>query len=600
MKRIVLIPILLAFLVNESFGQGKAEINRMRKDAAKTLEYREYFTAIELYKQLLATDPNSAEYNYQLGVAYLNITSGTESIKHLLKAYDADPNYANDMEYRIGQAYQLLGDFEQAKAYYQDAKAEFGTSRSTIQNNVDLKNKERTEQLTSNQKDLDKVNRRLEECENGIQFTNQPVNATVLNIGSKINSEYPDYAPIIPQDSSFMVFTSRREGTTGGRRDYKDDLFYEDIYLSFYQEGEWSSPQNLGINKKYHDAGAAVSADGQELYLYRDNPKTKGDLYVAMFNAEQMTFEEPKKLNKNINTKHQETSLCLSADGNTMYFASDRPGGLGGLDIYVSRRGADGDWGEAELLQGPINTAYDDDAPFLAYDGKTLYFSSKGHNTMGGYDIFKSTISESGELQEPVNLGYPINGPDDDAHLVLTYDNRKGYFVSSDPSGYGYEDIYSLSAPTVMLYKLDKTGLSLSTPTYASNTLNPDSMSTTNSTSGVPEPAFSFKVLFGFDRAGIPSQAKASISSLLEYMKNYEKVRIEIGGHTDNIGPYQYNLALSVRRAQTIANFLISQGVDPKRIEVKGYSYAKPIAPNTTPANRALNRRAEYKILDNE
>ncbi|NJO00444.1 MAG: OmpA family protein [Bacteroidia bacterium] len=391
-----------------------------------------------------------------------------------------------------------------------------------------------------------------------------------------------------------MVFTSRRENTTGGKVDFSDNIFFEDIYISTYDNGQWSSPQNLPINRKYHDAGAAVSSDGRELYLYHDDKKTKGDLYVSTYNPADDSWTKPKKLNDNVNSKYQETSLSLSADGTTIYFASDRPGGLGGLDIYMSKKDANGEWGPAANLGKPINTEYDDDAPFLTFDSKTFYFSSRGHNSMGGYDVFKSESVGTDQWGEPVNMGYPINGPDDDAHLVLTYDNKKGYYVSDAPDGYGYEDIYTLSAPKETLVRLDKKGLTITEPQLAiRNTGGQD-------TTSVPEPEFAFRVLFDFDRSYLSPVAKGSIDQLFAYLKDYEKIRIEIGGHTDNVGNYTYNQLLSQQRAKVVANYLIEKGIDANRIEVKGYSFDKPAVPNTNPTNRALNRRADYIILEGQ
>ncbi len=596
MKRLLATLILLSG-INQTlvFAQGRKELARLSRDAETTMKYHEYATAIDLYQQLLKADPDNLAYNYNLGVCYLNYNQKKEALHRFEKVYAANPNHQTDLEYMLAQAYHFQGAFQEAKDHYQKAITTYEQATNSLSSS-DLKGKKREEKKKEYEEKIASAKKKIQECENGISLEGQAISANIENLGAPVNSEYPDYTPLIPQDTSFLVFTSRRENTTGGRRDLGDDFFYEDIYQASKQEAseekeKWGSPKNLNINRKYHDAGAALSADGSELYLYRDERKTKGDLYVSEYNEAEKIWEEPKKLNNNINTKYQETSLALSADGNTMYFASERPGGVGGLDIYVSKRENGGDWGPAENLGEPINTPYNDDAPFLSFDGKTLYFSSVGHQNIGGYDVFKSEKQADGTWGEPSNMGYPINGPDDDVHLVLTVDNRKGYYVSSDESGLGQEDIYSLTAPKPMLKKLDKGGLEISKPSGVD-------IARVNDSSQVRPPEFAFEVRFGFDQSSLSPAAKASIDNLLTYLKDNQTIRIELGGHTCNIGTQNYNTALSLRRARSVANYLIERGVDANRIETKGYAFSKPLVPNVSPVNRAKNRRTEYTIIE--
>ncbi len=553
----------------------------LARDAALTMKYKEYITAIELYEQLLKTNPDNLEYNYQIGVCYLNSSKKREALPKLKKVHDANPTYNNDLKFMLGEAYHINGNFEEAKKYYQEAVGVYEKEKASIATEK-LKEKEKTERLANNELMLELSKKRVKECENGLTYQKEPINASIENL-KNINSDQPDYVPLIPRDTSFMVFTSRRENGKNAKRDFGDDFFFEDIYLAKKSGDSYGAPQPLNINRKYHDAGAALSSDGKKLYLYRDDRKTQGDLYVSNYDEATQIWSDPQKLNDNINTKYQETALSVSADGQTMYFASSRLGGLGGLDIYMSKM-ENGDWGPAVNLGTPVNTMFDDDAPFLSIDGKLLYFSSRGHNTMGGYDIFKSVLQSDGKWGEPSNLGFPINGPDDDVHLVLTEDNRKGFYVSNDPAGMGYEDIYVLSAPKQTLKPLDKTGLTLTTP--ATSKIN------------VPDPDFAFRVLFDFDQSRIRSADQESVENLYGFMNDNPTVRIELGGHTCNIGSLQYNQALSERRAKAVSNYLIERGIDANRIQVKGYSYTKPAVPNDTPSNRALNRRTEFSVTE--
>jgi outer membrane protein OmpA-like peptidoglycan-associated protein/tetratricopeptide (TPR) repeat protein len=581
MKKIHYLVLLLIVLLPLSISAQNSE-KALARDAAITMKYKEYATAIELYDQLLKSNPDNLEYNYQIGVCYLNSSNKRAALPKLEKVYKANPTYNTDLEFMLAEAYQVNGNFEEAKKHYEAAVGVYEKEKSSISSS-NIKEKEKTEKMATNESMLALSNKRVQECENGLKYQKEPINASIENL-KNINSDQPDYVPLIPRDTSFMIFTSRREGSKGGKRDFGDDFFFEDIYSSKKSQDGFSSPQALTINRKYHDAGAAVSSDGKKLYLYRDDRKTRGDLYVSEYDASTQVWGEPKKLNDNINTKYQETALTISSDGQTIYFSSDRPGGQGGLDIYMSKL-ENGDWGKATNLGSPVNTSYDDDAPFLSINGKLLYFSSRGHNTMGGYDIFKSVSQGDNKWSDPTNLGYPINGPDDDVHLVLTEDNKKGYYVSNDPSGMGYEDIYSLTAPKQTLLPLDKSGLTLTTPPSARITK-------------VPEPNFAFRVLFDFDQSTIRQNDKESVENLYGFMNDNPTVRIELGGHTCDIGSLQYNQALSDRRAKAVSNYLIERGVDANRMEVKGYSYTTPSVPNTSPSNRALNRRTEFSVIE--
>ena len=373
MKRFILLtPICLLWFCSVNNAQSQKALARLNRDAQTTMKYKEYATAIDLYKQLLSADPNNLEYNYQIGVCYLNSDAKKEALDHLQKVYDKDPDYSPHLEFNLGQAYHYMSNFSEAKEHYLEASKTYQKTKDNLSNDTQMREKEKTARLKETDRLLATSKKRIEECEHGLTFEGQPINATIENLGESINTEFPEYTPLIPRDTSFLVFTSRRENTTGGRRDIGDDLFFEDIYISVYNNESYSTPKQLGINQKYHDAAAALSPDGKKLYIYRDDRRSQGDLYESNYNDADQTWSAPVKLNDNVNSKFQETSLCLSPDGNTIYFASDREGGQGGLDIYMSKKEANGDWGPATNLGDKINTPYDDDAPFITFDGKTF------------------------------------------------------------------------------------------------------------------------------------------------------------------------------------------------------------------------------------
>lgn len=597
MKKLLIFSVLICYFgLQISPAQSQRALARLDRDAQLAMKYREFPTAIEIYDQLLKIQPDELRYNYEIGVCHLNTDEKVKSLQYFNKVHKQNAQYNTDLKFMLGQANHYTGDFESAKSYYEEALKVYTNYQGTINSNSDLKTKEKEKETARTAQMMETCKKRIKECEYGIELRDQPINAGIANLGPTVNSEFPEYTPLLPRDTSFMIYTSRRNITTGGRRDISDDLFFEDIYVTMRKGDDWSSPQSLGINRKYHDAAAAIDPDGQVMYVYRDNRRSKGDLYVSNYNKEDQSWEKPKKLNSNINTKYQESSLTISPDGNTLYFTSDRPGGKGGLDIYMCKKESNGDWGEAVNLGDPINTPYDDDAPFITFDGKSLYFSSTGHNTMGGYDIFKSESLGNDKWGEPENLGFPINGPDNDFHLVLTLDNRKAYYVSNDDSGYGRDDIYTLTAPRVQLNKLDKDGIELTTPDALIALNNPEKIDN----QGIPKPNFNTIVNFGFDLSGVTKNNQDRISQWIEYLKANESVRVEISGHTCNIGNFQYNQILSQRRARAVANYLIKQGIDANRIEVQGYSFSRPLPGNSnrTPAERAANRRTEFTIIE--
>jgi hypothetical protein len=286
--------------------------------------------------------------------------------------------------------------------------------------------------------------RRIKECNNGKELMKNPVKVNIDNLGTAINTKYKEYVPVISADESDLYFTSRRPGSTGSEGAIGEEDYFEDIYFSEMKNGKWTQAKNLGapVNTDRHDATVNLSVDGQRLFIYRDANEVDADISEVRLRGR--TWSEPKKLNSNINTKFQETSAAFSPDEKLIYFVSNKPGGYGGKDIYVSRLTGLGDWGKAENLGPPVNTEMDEDAVFMHPDGKTLFFCSNGHKTMGGFDIFK-TVLENGKWSEPVNIGYPINTPDNDVSYVLSASGKHGYYASARDGSFGERDIFMIS-----------------------------------------------------------------------------------------------------------------------------------------------------------
>lgn len=388
--------------------------------------------ALEYYKLAADADPNSIEANYLAGDTYLQTTEKGKATQFLLRAYQLDSDYRFNMLYKIGQGYQYGYEFDNALEYYKQYKQK-------LQSNTGYNGADKTS--------MDEVNKRIEEANNGLRLMAEPVNYSITNVGTAINSESWDYAPVVNADETVMIFTSRRGPDQGNLNEnvFDDNFYYEDIFISKKSGGEWQQAENIGpvVNTKYHDSNFGFSPDGKTLYIYSD--EGNGDIYFTNSLSED-TWSEPLALSENINSSgYNEKSVSQTADGNTLFFASNRPGGYGGFDIYYSTKNRKGEWGPSKNLGQVINTEGDEDGTFIQFDGKTLYFSSTGHSGMGGFDIYKSEYdSTSSEWSNPENLGYPLNTPDDDIYFVMTKDGKTGYYATVREEGMGYNDIYKV------------------------------------------------------------------------------------------------------------------------------------------------------------
>jgi outer membrane protein OmpA-like peptidoglycan-associated protein len=379
------------------------------------------YIAIDYYLKANAFNPNNASLNFKLGICYLNSPNKFKSLDFLRKAYQLNPAIDPHITFNLGEAYHLNHDFENAIKYYslykgvQEKKPGF---------------------------DPDK---RITECNEGKQLVANPVRVNIENMGPVVNSKYREYAAVISADESIMFFTSRRDNTSG-KLIADDGLYFEDIYSSTKQNGIWTPPLNLQapVNTREHDATIALSNDGQKLFIYSDDGDNKGDILMSKLEGDKWSKPESAG-GKAINTDFSEIHACFSYDEKSIYFVSDKPtGSIGGFDIYVTRQDEKGNWLPAENLGPTINTPYDEEAVYMHPDGKTMYFSSKGHKTMGSYDIFR-TVFENGKWTEPENVGYPINSADRDVFFVVSASGKHGYYSSARMDAIGETDIYMIT-----------------------------------------------------------------------------------------------------------------------------------------------------------
>lgn len=395
----------------------------MLSEADDLADQSRYQGAITIYQKLLVKYPSNPDLNYRLG--HCIFERGQNRLQAFPYFQRAQAGHRKEALYYLGRCYHLLEEFQPAIQYYQRYK-----------NSEGLKNIE-----------LNEVDRHIEISMRAETNIDKPNDASVTNLGLSLNSPFMDYHPVITANDSMMLFTSRRSGGVGGTKD-DAGTYREDIYVSFKENGHWSSPRNLGepVNTGANDAVVSISPNGRFLVLYRsEDNRSQGDLYWSEFTSTGWT--KPERFGENINSEFEETSACLNAAGDVIYFTSNRPGGYGGKDLYRAVKFGNGDWSLPLNLGPTINSPYDEEAPFLRPGGKELYFSSTGHQNIGGYDIFRSFLSDANEWSTPQNLGFPINTVDDDMNFILTRDGSRGYLATQKHAGSGDRDIFEVLLP---------------------------------------------------------------------------------------------------------------------------------------------------------
>ncbi|MGC9470583.1 MAG: tetratricopeptide repeat protein [Bacteroidales bacterium] len=422
MKRYTLLIILvsLLFTYNGSSQEGIDWRERFKEANAYFL-YEEYNEALPIYLQMLREFPNNHNIRYRIGVCYLNTPGQKDKAidylerasRHTSDKYRGENIRENNAPpealFRLGDAYRVNNNLDEALEAYRQFK-----------NSVDEK-----------KYDLDLVDEQIRACENAKKIMQNPMFLDMRNMGEVINSRFSDYNPVVSADRTMMVFMRKLQ-------------FYDAVFFSKKVDGKWTEPENLTFQLGEDDDlyTSSLSADGKELYLYKVDGYD-GNIYVSYYDGKE--WSRIKRLNDHINTKYWESHASISADRKTLYFTSNRKGGYGDLDIYVSTRDSvGGEWGPPVNLGNKINTPYNEDAPFISHDGKTLYFSSYGHFNIGGYDIFYSNLLSDSTWSAPMNMGYPVNTPDDNLFYYPIGEGYLVYYAMYSEEGFGEQDIFEL------------------------------------------------------------------------------------------------------------------------------------------------------------
>ncbi|MBK5279479.1 MAG: OmpA family protein [Bacteroidia bacterium] len=589
--------------------------------------------AISLLQQAIEKDRGFTEAYFRLGLTYKMMRDLDRSTKSFEAGLylTADQRKQKGYFYELGENYLQNGIYEKARDFL------------TRYLDSEMLNKQKIDQATFWKRTADYA---IKNRRNISGFVPRPLSDTV-------NCFSMQYFPVLTADEQELIFTRR----LGASND--DD---EDLVISKKDSlGNWQKPESISpnVNSEFNEGTCTISADGRQL-IFTSCLGRKGFGNCDLFQSLRVgtTWSEPLNMGPQINSAAWESQPSLSADGRVLYFLSDRKGGLGSRDIYVSYQIEPNKWTKAENLGPKINTPYDEISPFIHVNGRTLFFAANGRLGFGGYDLYRSE-RENGEWQEPVNFGYPVNNHEDQFSLFITADGKRGFYSHEEGATNTSGKIYEITVPDdlqikfrsnyvkgkvkdrktgellnarIELYDVVKNelistvesdsltgkylmvltqgseyGLFVSKKDYVFQSLNFNYESDINIEPVVVDVLMDKvtvgastilkNIFFEFDKYDLQDKSLTELEKMVRFLTENPQMRVEIGGHTDNDGTPAYNIKLSQNRAQSVANYLTEHGIDVKRISQKGYGADRPIKPNDSEENKQANRRIEFKIL---
>ena len=629
--KIFFLPVLM-LLLSVSLHAQERQYSSTDKEAIKqyalaneSLDEHLFDDAIAQLQKSIEADGKFIEAHYLLADIYRLTRRNKDAIEEFKKVIvlNADFNRA---------VYLKMGDAEIALAQYADAQKHL--EKYLTYDNISNQNQFWAKKLIS-------------DCVFSLQAIAHPVPFKPVNMGSEINTADDEYLPTATADEGMLIFTRKINAN-------------EDFYKSVKTGGKWQTSTYLSdhINTPNYNEGAqSISQDGKFLFFTGCNrPDGLGhcDIYISQKKGDD--WSKPFDLSPPVNTSGWEAQPSISADGRTLYFVSNRKGGYGGYDIWKSQL-SDKGWGEPENLGPNINTSFDEQSPFIHPDDSTLYFCSNGWPGLGGKDLFVSRLGKDGKWQKPENLGYPINSNGDENGLTTTANGSFAFFSSNNLNGFGGYDIYTFELPqnvrahrvtyvkgtvkdadtkepleaAIEILDLEKNspvfqdyssasqgdflatlvtgknyGLNISKTGYlfysANFSLaghedkNPFEIAVLLQPIAIGNKVILKNIFFDTNKFDLKPESKAELQKLIEFLGVNPTIRIEVSGHTDNVGNDELNQTLSENRAKSVYTYLIANGIKADRLVYKGYGKTQPVAPNDTEDNRSKNRRTEFKI----
>jgi outer membrane protein OmpA-like peptidoglycan-associated protein/Tol biopolymer transport system component len=642
MKSFIVFTILFLFHL-QSFSQGN--YNSTSKSAIESFEKaRKYFdnrddeNAIKLLKKAIKTDAEFIEAYMMIAQIYKDRKEFTEAISYFEKGLEIRPKFNPP-------GFLVLADVEMGQGMYAGALAH----AQRFLELGDFKKVSKSDALKF-----------IENCRFALDKFNSPVPFQPVNLGDSVNSIYNEYWPSLSLDESKLIITVLDPADPS--QTAQKTQFQEDFYESFRNaDGTWSKRKNVGppLNTNDNEGAQTISADGRFLFFTACN-RFEGEGKCDIYFSENVNgkWSVPANLGYPVNSAYSEKHPSVSPDGRKLFFASDRPGTLGGLDIWMSKKESNGSWSFPENLGENINTTGNEQSPFIHPDNQSLYFCSEGHQNMGKGDIFISRLDSNNSWMPAINLGYPINTWNNELGLIVNAAGEKAYYASDRLANRGldiYEfPLYIEARPVPVSYMKGRvhnaqtwkgieaifqlidleTGnlvtesssseegdFLISLPSgrnYALNVSKPGflfysenfSLAETHSRTDpflkdVPlsqiktgEKVILKNVFYGFDSYEVKPESQSEINKIIEFLNLNPRVQIEISGHTDNIGNSQYNQTLSEKRAKAVVDYIISKGIASNQLSFKGYGSSVPIGTNDTEEGRSINRRTELRIVN--
>lgn len=631
--------VLLIITINFStYAQQLTSANKKAiasyEKATEAYGSRDFEKTISHLKEAIEYDNNFIEAYLVLTQVYQTLDQIELAIVTAEDAIRVNPNFFPNVHFNAGRMLFSRGEYERAVNH--------------LKNFVAFRN------IRNETKELAELY--IKSCEFALRSIQNPVGFTPINLGPRINSNMDDYWPSLSADENTLVITVNIPKDPNSA-----EVLYnrqEDFFISKKNElGEWESVRNIGspINTPFNEGAQSLTADGQTMY-YTVCRRYCNIYFSKLENGE---WGRPQKLPEPLNLDFSsEKQPSISPDGKTLYFVSNRGNGKGGYDIWRSTKVDDYSWSEPENLGDSINTPLNEQSPFIHFDNQTLFFSSAGHVGMGGLDIYKSTMINDSTWSTPKNFGYPINTFKDEDGLIVNAKGSMAYF-SSDINPQSGRDIYMFELPqevrptpssyisgtitdarsgwplraeyslvdidsdeTIMSNKANEDGsFFLCIPTnrnYGFFAFEPGYLyhSEHFNLSGIHSAEKPYKkdielnpirvgqtmimrnIFFETDSYELKPESVTELKKLIHLLSLTPNIKIEVGGHTDNVGTAEYNLNLSENRAQTVAQYLIDQGVENDRITWKGYGLTKPIGDNSTDLGRSENRRTEIRVVE--